>query len=223
MSLHPPLFCVLGVLLLTLVPGEPCASQDQEHTKASPHPIGQELQLAKTKSLYVVVDTRKKIVFLKARGIPLRTFPLTQAEWIGDPLVQSTILHLKTKDPSVSPLSVTPPSASSPEVTVEEPTTPLTVNDMPNRYELAFQENLTILVQPYHLPAFWENIVQQVAGWGQRVAARMITWGSSHQYLVMSLDPAEAQALYWATIPPMTYLVIPENSQPNNAHPLIQQ
>lgn len=94
---------------------------------------------------------------------------------------------------------------------------------MPNRYELAFQENLTILVQPHHLPSFWENLVQQVAGWGQRVAARMVTWGSSHQYLVVSLDPAKAQALYWATIPPMTCLVIPGNSQPNKDRPLIQQ
>ena len=212
MPLHPAVFYLLMVLLLTLVTGEPCSSQGPGQPKASPHPIGQELQLAKTKSLYVVVDTAKNIVFLKARGIPLRTFPLTQAEWIGDPLIQSTVLHLTTKDPSVSPLPITPPPPdSSPESSLEEPTTPLTVNDMPKRYELAFQEHLTILVQPHHLPSFWENMVQQVGGWGQRVGARMVTWVGSHQYLVLSLDPAEAQALYWATIPPMTCLVIPGN------------
>lgn len=223
MSFHPSVSCLLGVLLLTLVPEGPCFSQGQGQPKASPHPIGQELQLAKTKSLYVVIDITKNIVLLKARGIPLRTFPLTQVEWIGDPLVRSTVLHLKTKDPSVSPLPITPPSDASPESPLEGPATPLTVNDMPNRYELAFQENLTILVQPHHLPSFWDNMVQQVAAWGQRVAARMATWGSSHQYLVISLDPAEAQAWYWATIPPMTCLMIPGNSQPDNGRSLIQQ
>jgi hypothetical protein len=222
-SLPSAVSSMLWVLLLTLVPGEPYSSQGPVQPKASPHPIGQELQLAKTKSLYVVVDTTKNIVFLKARGIPLRTFPFTQAAWIGDPLVHSRILHLKTKDPSVSPIPITPPSDPSSESPPEEPTTLLTVHDMPKRYELAFEENLTILVQPYHLPSFWENMVHQVAGWGQRVAARIGTWGGSHQYLVLSLDPAEAQALYWATIPPMTCLVIPGNSQPNKDRPLIQQ
>ena len=202
---------MLWVLLLTLVPGEACSSQSRAQPKASPHAVDQELQLAKSKSLYLVVDTTKNIVFLKARGIPLRTFPLTQAAWIGDPLVHSRIIHLKTKDPSVSPIPITPPSDPSSESPPEEPTTPLTVHDMPKRYELAFQEHLTILVQPHHLPSFWENMVQQVGGWGQRVAARIGTWGGSHQYLVLSLDPAEAQALYWAAIPPMTCLVIPEN------------
>lgn len=36
--------------------------------------------------------------------------------------------------------------------------------------------------------------------------------GGSHQYRVASFDPAEAQALYWTAIPPMTCLVIPESS-----------
>lgn len=202
---------MLWMFLLTLVLGEACFSQGLAQPKTPPHPVDQELKLAKTKSLYLVIDTTKNIVFLKARGIPLRMFPLTQASWIGTPLIHSTIVHLKTKEPSVSPIPITPPSDPSSESPPEEPTKPLTVNDMPNRYQLAFEENLTILVQPYHLPSFWENIVHQVAGWGQRVAARIGTWGGSHQYLVLSLDPAEAQALYWATIPPMTCLVILEN------------
>jgi len=189
-----------------------CFPQGQAPSKPSPQSVSQELQLAKTKSLYVVVDTTKNLVFLKARGVPLRTFPLTQAKWIGNPPVHSTVMHLDTKDPSVSPIPITPPSDSTSESPSEEPTKPLTVNDMPNRYELAFQEHLTILVQPHHLPSFWDNLVHQIAGWGQRVAARIGTWGGSHQYLVISLDPAEAQALYWAAIPPMSCLVIPEPS-----------
>jgi hypothetical protein len=200
------------MLLLTLVLGEACSSQILAQPKASSHPVEQELQLAKTKSLYVIVDTDKNIVLLKARGIPLRTFPLTSTEWIGAPLTHSTVLHLQTKDPSISPLPISPPSDSSPESPPEDPITPLTVNNMPNRYKLAFQEHLTILVQPPHLPSFWENMGHQIAGWGQRVSARIVTWGSSHQYLVLSLDPVEAQALYWAAIPPMTCLVILENS-----------
>lgn len=211
MSLHPTFFCLLWALLLTHGLGESCSSQGRPQSKGSPFPARQELQLAKTTSLYVVVDTTKNLVFLKARGIPLRTFPLTQATWIGTPLTHSTVIHLSTKDPSVSPIPITPPSNSSSASPPEEPTKPLTVNDMPNRYTLAFQENLTILVQPHHLPSFWENMVHQIAGWGQRVVARIGTWGSSHRYLVISLDPVEAQALYWAAIPPMTCLVIPEN------------
>ena len=203
--------CLRWVLLLTLVQGAFYTSLGLAQPPNSPHPVGQELPLAKTKSLYVIVDTTKNIVFLKARGIPLRTFPLTKTEWIGDPLAHSTILHLQTKDPSVSPMSISPPSDSSSESPPEDPITPLTVNDMPNRYELTFQEHLTILVQPPHLPSFWKNIGHQIAGWGQRVAARISTWGGSHQYLVLSLDPAQAQALYWAAIPPMTCLVISGN------------
>jgi len=203
---------MLWVLFLTLVLGVASSSQGRTQPKPSPQPAAHELQLAKTKSLYIVIDTTKNIVFLKARGIPLRTFPLAQAAWIGTPPGHSTVIHLNTKDPSVSPIPITPPSDSSQESPPDEPTKPLTVNDMPNRYKLTFQENLTILVQPHHLPSFWDNMAHQVAGWGQRVAARIGTWGGSHQYLVLSLDPAEAQALYWATIPPMTCLMILENS-----------
>ncbi|HBP86339.1 MAG TPA: hypothetical protein DD706_01415 [Nitrospiraceae bacterium] len=211
MPLYPSGSYLVWVLLLTVVLGEACSSQSRAQPKVSSHPVDQELQLAKTKSLYVVIDTKKNIVFLKARGIPLRTFPLTKAEWIGDPLAHSTALHLHTKDPSVSPLPISPPSESPTESPEENPLTPLTVNDMPNRYELTFQEHLTILVQPPHLPSFWANMGHQIAGLGRRIAARIATWGDSHQYLVLSLDPAEAQALYWAAIPPMTCLVIPEN------------
>ncbi|MDH4359711.1 MAG: hypothetical protein OEW33_03120 [Nitrospirota bacterium] len=211
-SLHPAVSCVLWVFFITLVLGESCFSQGRAQSKPPPQPIDQELQLAKTKSLYLVVDTTKNIVFLKARGIPLRTFPLTQSAWIGAPLAHSTIVQLNTKDPLISPIPITPPSDSSSESPPEEPAKPLTVNDMPNHYELAFQENLTILVQPHHLPSFWENMVHQIAGWGQRVAARIGTWSGSRQYLVLSLDPTEAQALYWATIPPMTGLVILEKA-----------
>ena len=199
------------MLLLALAQGEFDTTMGLAQPGTLPHPVGQELSLAKTKSLYVIVDTEKNIVFLKARGIPLRTFPLTKSEWIGDPLFQSTILHLQTKDPSVSPLPISPPSDSSSESPPEDPITPLTVNDMPYRYELTFQEHLTILVQPPHFPSFWDNMGHQIASWGQRVAARIGTWGGSHQYLVISLDPVEAQALYWAAIPPMTCLVISEN------------
>jgi hypothetical protein len=202
-------FYLLWGLILSLVPGGICYSQGGTASMAFPNPAGQELQLAKAKSLYAVVDITKNIVFLKARGIPLRTFPLTHARWIGEPLVHSTVIHLNTKDPSVSPIPITPLPSFSSGSPPEDSTPPLTVNDMPKRYELAFQENLTILVQPYHLPSFWENMVQQVAAWGQRLGARMGTWNSSHQNLVISLDSAEAQTLYWSTIPPMTWLVIP--------------
>ena len=204
--------CLLWVLFLTLVLGEICHAQGRTPSTTTPNPAGQELQLAKTKSLYVVVDTTKNLVLLKARGIPLRTFSLTQATWIGDPLVHSTVLHLNTKDPSVSPLPITPVSDSSSGSPPEDPTQPLTVNDMPTRYELAFQEHLTILVQPHDLPSFWENMVQQVAAWGQRVGARIGTWNSSQQYLVITLHSEEAQSLYWSTIPPMIWLVIPSIS-----------
>ena len=199
------------MLLFILVLGEGCSSQSGAQQKASSPPVEQELQMAKTKSLYFIVDTDKNIVLLKARGIPLRTFPLTGTEWIGTPLTHSTVLHLQTKDPSVSPLPISPPSDVSQESPPEDPITPLTVSNMPTRYELTFQESLTILVQPPHLSSFWANLGHQIAGWGRRITARIATWGDSHQYLVLSLDPVEAQALYWAAIPPMTCLVIPEN------------
>ena len=201
----------MWTLLFILVLGEACSSQSGAQQKTSTPPVEQELQMAKTKSLYFIVDTDKNIVLLKARGIPLRTFPLTGSEWIGAPLTHSTVLHLQTKDPSVSPLPVSPPSDSSQESPPEDPITPLNVSNMPTRYELTFLESMTILVQPPHLASFWANLGHQIAGWGRRVTARMGTWSGSHQYLVLSLDPAEAQALYWATIPPMTCLVIPGN------------
>jgi hypothetical protein len=83
---------------------------------------------------------------------------------------------------------------------------------MPHCFTLSFQENLTILVQPAHLPSFWENLAHQMAGWGKRVAARIRTWTTSHQYLVITLDPAEAQALYWTAIPPLVCLMVPGSS-----------
>ncbi|MDH5563689.1 MAG: hypothetical protein OEY91_08730 [Nitrospirota bacterium] len=180
-----------------------------------------ELAIAKTKSLYMVIDIPKNLAVLKARGIAIRTFPLQTIKWIGDPLSQPLSLQLKGKEPMVSPLSITPPPTSDkatvPDGEEEPPISPakaLTVSDMPFRYELAFQDHLNVIIQPDHLPSFWGNAWQQMGGWKDRVAAHMSTWKAafgqpSISYLVLSMEPAEAQAFYWAVVPPMPWLVVP--------------
>jgi hypothetical protein len=187
-------------------PGEGVRLRTQPQTPL--RPVGQALQPAITKSVYIIVDTAEHNVILKARGLPLQILPLRHATWIGKPLMHSMTIHLKTKYPAVSPIPIASLSNSSSQGVPEQLLTSPTVQDLPYRYTLAFQENLTILVQPGHLPSFWDNVVQHLAGWGQRVAAIMSTWSSTRQYLVIALDPAEAQALYRAANPPMACLVM---------------
>ncbi len=202
--------CTWSVVLLTQILGTPSSAHGQKPSQIPSQIAGQELLLANAQSLYIVVDTIQNIVLLKARGIPLRTFKLKETGWIGDVFTQPTIIHLTSKNPLISPLPIIPPQAPSSSSLNDQSAVPLTVTDMPYRYDLTFQENLTILVQPSRLQGFWANVVHQIAGWSQRVAANMGTRAKSHHYLVMIIDPAEAQALYWATIPPMNCLILTE-------------
>jgi len=187
-------------------------------------PAQTELALAKTKSLYVTLDLPNKLAVLKARGVPLRTFPLQAIDWIGEPIVQPGKAQLKTKDPMVSPMTISPPPpvnkaahSETEEVSFTGPPPPkaLTVSDMPLRYELTFDERFIIIIQPHHLPTFWDNMVQQVGSWTNRIAAHMANWKgafgqTAEPYLVLSMEPSDAQAFYWAVLPPMAWIVFPE-------------
>ncbi|MEX2493279.1 MAG: hypothetical protein WD425_16125 [Nitrospirales bacterium] len=179
--------------------------------------------MAGTKALYMVIDIPHHQAVLKARGIILRTFPLHVIDWIGDPIPQSSSFHLTTKDPMVSPLSLSPPPASdkTTEAKSEDgqsanqpPLKAQTVSDMPLRYELGFDSGIFVIVQPHQLPSFWHNAFQQMASWTGRVAANVSTWKEvfgqpSQPYLVLSMKPIDAQAFYWAVLPSMPWLVFP--------------
>jgi len=191
--------------------------------RKTPSPLNMELSMAKTKALYMVIDIPHHQAVLKARGIVLRTFPLREIDWIGDPIPQSSSFHLTTKDPMVSPLSISPPPASDKTVEAKSeedqsatlpPPKAQTVSDMPLRYELVFQDGIVVIVQPHHLPSFWGNAFQQLANWTGRVTANVSTWKESfgqpsEPYLVLSMEPIDAQAFYWAVLPPMPWLVFP--------------
>ena len=198
---------------------------------SSPHPLDTELVMAKTKSLYMVVDLPNNLAVLKARGIALRTFPLQDIKWIGNPIGHPISLHLKAKDPMISPLLISPPPVIHKTVQAEgeeetssqnpPPAKALTVSDMPFRYELIFDNHIAVIVQPHHLSAFWDNAFQQLASWTGRVAANVSTWKGmfgqpSKPYLVLSMEPADAQAFYWAVVAPMPWLVFPGEQ---NTHP----
>jgi len=186
-------------------------------------PVTMELSMAKTKTLYMVIDIPHHQAVLKARGIILRTFPLHEIDWIGNPIPQSSSFHLTTKDPMISPLSISPPPASdkTAEAKSEEdqsanapPLKAQTVSDMPLRYELVFEDGIVVIVQPHHLPSFWNNAFQQMANWTGRMTANVSIWKEafgqpSEPYLVLSMEPIDAQAFYWAVLPPMPWLVFP--------------
>lgn len=197
---------------------------------SSPPPVETELAMAKTKSLYLVVDLPNKRAVLKARGVALRTFPIHAFNWIGSPISRPFSLRLKAKDPMISPLLISPPpvtNITSPADGDEEtatsppPAKALMVSDMPLRYDLEFDDQIMVMIQPHHLPTFWDNAFQQFASWSSRVAAHVWTWKemfdqSAEPYLVLSMEPADAQAFYWAVVAPMPWLVFPEAQ---GAHP----
>ena len=182
-----------------------------------------ELPIAKTKSLYMIIDISRKLGILKARGMTLRTFPFHDIAWIGNSIPQPSSFSLTTKDPMISPLTLSPPPIpeKTAEATREEdqsaqvaPPKAQTVEDMPLRYELVFADRMMVIVQTHHLPAFWDNAFQQMANWTGRVTANVSTWKEvfgkpAQPYLVLSMEQQDAQALYWAVLPPMSWLVVP--------------
>lgn len=77
-----------------------------------------------------------------------------------------------------------------------------------------FDNHMVVIVQPHHLSTFWDNTFQQLASWTGRVAAHVSTWKEvfghpAAPYLVLSMEPADAQAFYWAVVAPMPWLVFP--------------
>ena len=87
--------------------------------------------MAKTKSLYMIVDLPNNHAVLKARGITLRTFPLQAIEWIGSPFGRPLSLHLKVKDPMISPLLISPPPVSNKTAQADGEEEPLSQNPPP--------------------------------------------------------------------------------------------
>ncbi len=189
-------------------------------------PITTELTLAKTQSLYMVIDLPNHLATLKARGVLLRTFPLHHVDWIGDPLLKPASFSLTAKDPMITPVAISPPPAietpvldkNEDDLTAQPPPpNAQKVSDMPLRYELIFDGKITIIIQSQSLPSFWNNVFQQMANWSGRFSANMATWKEAfgqpaESFLVISMEPQDAQALYWAVFPPMAWLLFPEES-----------
>lgn len=174
-----------------------------------------EFAIAKTKSLYIIINLQENLATLKARGITLRSFPVQTSDWIGNAMTESQTFRLKAKDPLIVPQLITPPPVTdnreSPENNDDSsvsslPPKALTVSDMPMRYTLAFEEQLHVFIQPHHMSSFWDNLIQQMGSWVTRLSSHF----SSTPTLVLSMNPIDAQALYWATIPPMPWLLVPE-------------
>ena len=203
---------------------EPPRSLAAPTPKVTPPPsVTMELPIAKTKSLYMIIDIPRKLGILKARGMTLRTFPFHDIAWIGNSIPQPSSFSLATKDPMISPLTLSPPPIpeKTAEATREEDQSSQvsapkaqTVEDMPLRYELVLDDRMMVIIQTHHLPSFWDNAFQQMANWTGRVTANVSTWKEafgqpSQPYLVLSMEPKDAQALYWAVLPPMPWLVLP--------------
>jgi len=174
---------------------------------------GLELSLARHPSLYAVVDGPSRRIELRARGVVLRRFLLSDVSSIGRARAPAGPWVLVTKLPLIEPvprMPLSPGDPTSPDNEADD--SPLTVAAMPARYRLVFQGELWIIVHPGGAGARWQRfldgvgaLTDRIRSWAGVLIGRFV--GTPRRVLLVEMTAEEGKALYWAVRPPLPVLL----------------
>jgi hypothetical protein len=176
--------------------------------------LREEVRLAEATRLYVIVGVANRHALLKAKGIPVRSFSVLSASFVGGPwdtIVASTVLE---KRPSIEPTPTRPPppGAETAKRTTDVVPQPLARTAMPTYYELRFADGLSVLVHQGGADSLWGQVSGRFGSAIHWAKARVLSgwsrlWGAPRRFLLLAMPPEEAQAFYWAVRPLMPVVV----------------
>jgi hypothetical protein len=161
-----------------------------------------------------MVEVAARHALLKAKGVPVRSFSVLSASFVGGPwdtIVASTVLE---KRPSIEPTPTRPPppGAETAKRATDVVPTPLARTAMPTYYELRFADGLSVLVHQGGADSLWGQISGRFGSVIHWAKAGVLTawgrlWGAPRRSLLLEMAPEEAQAFYWAVRPLMPVVV----------------
>jgi hypothetical protein len=175
--------------------------------------LREEVRLAEATRLYVIVEVANRHALLKAKGVPVRSFSVLSASFVGGPWDTSMASTVLEKRPSIEPTPTRPPPPGA--ETAKRVTAlpkPLASTAMPVRYELRFTDGLSVLVHQGGADSLWGQISGHFGSAIHWAKARVLTgwgrlWGAPRRFLLLEMPPEEAQAFYWAVRPLMPVVV----------------
>ncbi|HZN54217.1 MAG TPA: hypothetical protein VFB67_02755 [Candidatus Polarisedimenticolaceae bacterium] len=225
-----------GVLLAAAAaaaaaPAPPAPSaQEMARLGAQNAVLQKQLDLAKGKEFYLVLDPQSQTLKLMYRAALLQEYRVAGLE-VGVPRVlyrarsgssgwEGRIWEKGTLDPGREldrvEMQAPPPTAEGTELEVTVPPTPEEKYPVPARYHIRFDGGLSIEVRPPTVSdsaqGFWARITQGFASWwaDARAASRPAPTDTVRLHVVLSRKDAES--LYRALPPNTRLLVVPPQS-----------
>lgn len=174
-----------------------------------------EWPFAQSQHTYMVIDPKARAIWIKARGIPVRTFEINAITWVGNPIAQPSVCTVEEKRPLMEPPMTVPLSLEQRDRRgAQGLQKPLMVSDMPTYFEVELQCGLSLMIQSIRTTSLLQKNWDVLKGWMSLSYSRMATWGlglwsEAPSCLVLVLTPAEAQGLYWALVPSTRVILHP--------------
>ncbi|WP_173048290.1 hypothetical protein [Nitrospira sp. KM1] len=164
--------------------------------------LAEEVRLATTAQMYVLIDLRTNMIFLRGRAVDLYRIPIVR--WSLDQSASLIgIFRLSTR-PSIDRRKIDPAGPIAQE--------PVSLADMPAEYSLLFQPALTvdIVASTAGRPLLWLwHQAQIVRRWAYKWWTILLT-GQDFQEkprLELTLSTVDAQSLAWSVIDGTPFLI----------------
>lgn len=193
---------VLGLALALLGQNKAATGPDRRFLES-------ELALASRPISYMVINLRTKAIDLKARGLALKSWPVsTWKVWGKSIVVKAVALKKKTSLKTPKRTNITPAKVQGDEKDKAEVKTGidlgvLEVTDMPARFTLDFGNGVVVSVRPKPTK-FWPKVGSVLGSAWRFIHIPLKTvWGVFRKknftqiYLVVP-TARDAQSLYWA-------------------------
>jgi len=164
--------------------------------------LAEEVKLAARPQTYVIVDLVDRSIVIKGRGAELHRLPIEQ--WSAVHLADASATFRLQARPPVARRKIDPTAGG------EQP--PVSLEDMPTDFTLAFSPSLLVTVHPSASGDFWRWLRSNGREWWvwlKKWGRRLMTGDepAAHPVLRLTLTPHYAQSLAWTVTEGMPFLI----------------
>jgi hypothetical protein len=164
--------------------------------------LSEEVRLAARPQTYVIIDLVDRSVIIKGRGAELHRLPIEQ--WSAVHLADASATFRLQARPPVARRKIEPAAAA------DQP--PVSLEDMPTDFTLAFSPSLLVAVHPSASQNLWAWLRFTAREWWLWIkdwSRRLITGTepAAHPVLRLTVTPHHAQSLAWTVTENMPFLI----------------
>ena len=171
--------------------------------------LAEEIKLAARPQTYVILDLVDRSVVIKGRGAELHRLPIEQ--WSAIHLADASSMFRLQARPPVARRKIEPAAGEQPPVSLE---------DMPSDFTLAFSPSLVVAIHPSAADDVWSWLrftAREWWSWLKDWGRRLMTGSepAAQPVLRLTLTPHHAQSLAWTVTEGMPFLVRRTSSPPS--------